>query len=183
MYVEDAVVMLSACRSIQNLWIHDIVVGDGQLFSVIEDLPLTHLYCSISNFFVVLEPALRHLDVMTNNPDEPELAKDQRVVAMVYRSESKDWTTGAHTGIDYWSRDEDFIVKRRSGEIDDTEMYPFWRIPSGNLSSEISVLDRHRRKLINSKGQLTQIRYEMDSDFPAFVRVEGSQLLVYVHVR
>ncbi|KAJ6574383.1 hypothetical protein B0H19DRAFT_1371472 [Mycena capillaripes] len=187
--VEDAGVMLSACRSIENLWIHDIVVGDGQLFSVIENLPLTHLYCNISNLFgpqrridcshrlfskithlsvfdstlrnsitekmptelrliphlthlsfwdeafveicllllrgcksllvlVVLEPALRRLAVMKRNPDELELAKDPRFVAMGCRSESKDWTTGAHTGIDYWSRAEDFIAKRRSGEID-----------------------------------------------------------------
>jgi hypothetical protein len=30
----------------------------------------------------------------------------------------KDWQMGAHAGIDYWTHAEDFISKRRSGEID-----------------------------------------------------------------
>ncbi|KAJ7119926.1 hypothetical protein C8R43DRAFT_1241708 [Mycena crocata] len=51
-------------------------------------------------------------------PDLGELRKDPRYVVMNCRFYVRDWQVGARTGIDYWSRAEDFISKRRSREID-----------------------------------------------------------------
>ncbi|KAF7369467.1 hypothetical protein MVEN_00276400 [Mycena venus] len=181
---KDAAVILSACRCVENLWINPT---GGELFHLIEDLPLKQLYCNVEDIFgpqrqidfthrlfanithfevfdgfvfksvhpelwtgialiphlthlgfndeglvdtwltlltsckslrvlVVLEPGLRTL--IAGHPDEQILAKDPRFVAMGCEFETKDWRLGAHTGIDYWSRAEDFIVRRRSGEVD-----------------------------------------------------------------
>jgi len=62
--------------------------------------------------------SLRVLVVLDRSLAHSELAKDPRFVAMGCALETKDWRMGAHTGIDYWSRAEDFIAKRRSGELD-----------------------------------------------------------------
>ncbi|KAJ6463149.1 hypothetical protein C8R47DRAFT_1202082 [Mycena vitilis] len=48
-----------------------------------------------------------------------ELAEDVRFVSMV----SDDWVMGALAGVDYWTRAEDFIAKRRSGEINSLEYF------------------------------------------------------------
>ncbi|KAJ7757230.1 hypothetical protein DFH07DRAFT_958827 [Mycena maculata] len=45
-----------------------------------------------------------------------QLAKDPRFVMMA--CDNFDWQMGALTGTDYWSRAEDFIAKRVSGQID-----------------------------------------------------------------
>ncbi|KAJ7088095.1 hypothetical protein C8R44DRAFT_892895 [Mycena epipterygia] len=47
-----------------------------------------------------------------------ELSHDFRFVVMCCDYYQLDWQMGAHAGIDYWSRAEIFIGKRRSGEID-----------------------------------------------------------------
>jgi hypothetical protein len=46
------------------------------------------------------------------------LSRDPRFVIMRKMHYIKDWQMGAHGGIDYWTHAEDFISKRRSGEID-----------------------------------------------------------------
>ncbi|KAJ7900550.1 hypothetical protein B0H14DRAFT_3852369 [Mycena olivaceomarginata] len=47
-----------------------------------------------------------------------QLSEDPRFVRMFCLEFVDDWKTGALTGSDYWSRAEDFIMQRRSGEID-----------------------------------------------------------------
>jgi hypothetical protein len=48
-----------------------------------------------------------------------QLAEDGRFVCIraILMGFEENWYVGAHTGIDFWSRAEDFISKRRSGEI------------------------------------------------------------------
>ncbi|KAJ7936749.1 hypothetical protein B0H13DRAFT_2437604 [Mycena leptocephala] len=46
------------------------------------------------------------------------LARDPRFVAMRRAYFLKDWQRGVHNEQDYWSRAEDFIAKRRRGEVD-----------------------------------------------------------------
>ncbi|KAJ6574399.1 hypothetical protein B0H19DRAFT_1124409 [Mycena capillaripes] len=51
----------------------------------------------------------------------PDLALDTRFVTMsidYLEGWHLKWQTGVHTGLDYWTRAEDVIAKRRSGEID-----------------------------------------------------------------
>ncbi|KAF7356353.1 hypothetical protein MVEN_00967600 [Mycena venus] len=47
-----------------------------------------------------------------------QLSEDPRFVQMFCSQFVDDWKTGALTGSDYWSRAEDFITQRRSGEFD-----------------------------------------------------------------
>ncbi|KAJ7136382.1 hypothetical protein C8R43DRAFT_1203395 [Mycena crocata] len=47
-----------------------------------------------------------------------ELAKDTRFMIMLCKFYLRDWQIGCHMGIDYWSRAEDFVAKRKRGEID-----------------------------------------------------------------
>lgn len=46
------------------------------------------------------------------------LAQDVRFVCMVRSHFLKDWQMGVQAGIDYWTHAEDFIARRRSGELD-----------------------------------------------------------------
>ncbi|KAJ7461204.1 hypothetical protein FB451DRAFT_1096140 [Mycena latifolia] len=46
------------------------------------------------------------------------LSKEVRFVAMRHTVNIQDWYMGINTGLDYWSRAETFIAKRRSGEIE-----------------------------------------------------------------
>ncbi|KAJ6539431.1 hypothetical protein B0H19DRAFT_1179052 [Mycena capillaripes] len=70
--VDDARALLSTCRRIENLWIN--TTEDGVLFSLIEDLPLTQLYCNIHSaqqridFSHRLFSKLTHLEVFDNAP-------------------------------------------------------------------------------------------------------------------
>ncbi|KAJ7131418.1 hypothetical protein C8R44DRAFT_774807 [Mycena epipterygia] len=57
-------------------------------------------------------------DRIAHHPQIEELAQDGRFVLTICSRYFEDWQMGAHTGIDYWSRAEDFVVKRRSGQID-----------------------------------------------------------------
>jgi hypothetical protein len=56
--------------------------------------------------------------VIDGHRDEEELVKDPRFVLMNHQNQTRDWQVATHTGNDYWSRAEDFVAKRRSGEID-----------------------------------------------------------------
>ncbi|KAJ6593219.1 hypothetical protein B0H19DRAFT_1365351 [Mycena capillaripes] len=58
-------------------------------------------------------------------PDAQKLAKDSRFVIMDRRSKDPvgDWQVGAYTGRDFWTRAEEWIGKRRAGEVDG-----FWNI-------------------------------------------------------
>ncbi|KAJ7136389.1 hypothetical protein C8R43DRAFT_613951 [Mycena crocata] len=46
-----------------------------------------------------------------------DLVQDLRFVTMSCFFDLKDWQMGCHVGVDYWSRAEDFVGKRKSGEI------------------------------------------------------------------
>ncbi|KAJ6578008.1 hypothetical protein B0H19DRAFT_1122092 [Mycena capillaripes] len=88
---------------------------------------LTHLSFLSSRFHAiwlrVLQqcPSLRLLvgiAMISELPHADELKKDPRFVLMYCREIIRDWQIGAYTGVDYWSRAEEFAAKRRSGEID-----------------------------------------------------------------
>ncbi|KAJ7151894.1 hypothetical protein C8R43DRAFT_1004624 [Mycena crocata] len=49
---------------------------------------------------------------------DADLAQDTRFVAMQCLWYVWDWQTGPHTGVDYWTRAENFVAKRHRGEID-----------------------------------------------------------------
>ncbi|KAJ7138941.1 hypothetical protein C8R46DRAFT_1361499 [Mycena filopes] len=48
------------------------------------------------------------------------LSRDVRFV-LIHSWWFEDWQLGVHSGLDYWARAEDFIAKRRSGEIPATQ--------------------------------------------------------------
>ncbi|KAJ7129887.1 hypothetical protein C8R43DRAFT_673963 [Mycena crocata] len=52
-----------------------------------------------------------------------DLVEDPRFVVMECRLYMRDWELGAYTGVDYWSRAEDFVEKRKSGEIPRREFH------------------------------------------------------------
>ncbi|KAJ7476703.1 hypothetical protein FB451DRAFT_1173563 [Mycena latifolia] len=54
---------------------------------------------------------------VVNHGDWHNLARDTRFVVMRCRNFVADWQMGVHHGVDYWKRAEDFISKRRAGEI------------------------------------------------------------------
>ncbi|KAJ7466650.1 hypothetical protein B0H11DRAFT_2197566 [Mycena galericulata] len=56
--------------------------------------------------------------LIEEHPELDDLAKDPRFVQMACYQYIKDWQMGALTGVDYWSRAEEFIAKRKSGKID-----------------------------------------------------------------
>ncbi|KAJ7136390.1 hypothetical protein C8R43DRAFT_1203406 [Mycena crocata] len=49
------------------------------------------------------------------------LAKDPRFVKTDCSFYMKDWQMGRHVGVDYWSRAEEFVAKRKSGKIPQTK--------------------------------------------------------------
>ncbi|KAJ7480301.1 hypothetical protein B0H11DRAFT_1916041 [Mycena galericulata] len=59
-----------------------------------------------------------YLTLIEDHPELKDLAKDPHFVQMACSHYIKDWQMGALTGVDYWSRAEEFIAKRRSGKID-----------------------------------------------------------------
>ncbi|KAJ6476770.1 hypothetical protein C8R47DRAFT_1290093 [Mycena vitilis] len=52
-----------------------------------------------------------------------DLAQDVRLVTMSSDKSLEDWVMGAYAGVDYWSRAEEFIAKRRSGEINSLQYF------------------------------------------------------------
>ncbi|KAJ7679491.1 hypothetical protein DFH06DRAFT_1166733 [Mycena polygramma] len=93
---------------------------------------LTHLAFGDARFvpqYRTLLPACKTLRVLVTfwgfPPSERmffvTLARDLRVVFMRRSLHLKDWQMGIHAGVDFWSRAEDWIARRRSGEIDAQE--------------------------------------------------------------
>ncbi|KAJ7642187.1 hypothetical protein FB45DRAFT_366137 [Roridomyces roridus] len=60
----------------------------------------------------------RDFDSTENFPVLCDLREDVRFVQMCHDNGARDWRMGALTGVEFWSRAEDFIAKRKSGEID-----------------------------------------------------------------
>ncbi|KAJ7112065.1 hypothetical protein C8R43DRAFT_1138993 [Mycena crocata] len=95
---------------------------------------LTHLSFNANEFIPICLPLLQScktlavlicLDstVIYSQTDrwilqEEGLQKDVRFVAITCRIWWKDWQMGILTGVDYWTQADDFVTKRRSGEID-----------------------------------------------------------------
>ncbi|KAJ7930902.1 hypothetical protein B0H13DRAFT_2530851 [Mycena leptocephala] len=145
--IGDAKTILSACRSVENLWISTAAsFAPSQLTSLTNSFQRSHIWgysighelwrglahiphltnlsfedervvggvwlnllrtCKSLRVLVVL---YQRLDaIIAGHPDEQELAKDSRFVAMGCQSRTKDWRMGA---VDYWSRAEDFVAKQ-----------------------------------------------------------------------
>ncbi|KAJ6566908.1 hypothetical protein B0H19DRAFT_1138857 [Mycena capillaripes] len=93
---------------------------------------LTHLSFNNAIFFniwrILLDkcPSLRVLVMigltaqysLDVHPYKNELVRDPRFVMMNCTEAIRDWQIGVHSGADYWSRAEELIAKRRSGEVD-----------------------------------------------------------------
>ncbi|KAJ7622346.1 hypothetical protein FB45DRAFT_1061880 [Roridomyces roridus] len=65
--------------------------------------------------------AMAHMPILARSTIDPhlkDLARDPRFVQLVCTRYVRDWQMGALKGIDYWARADEFISKRRSGEID-----------------------------------------------------------------
>ncbi|KAF7358397.1 hypothetical protein MVEN_00889800 [Mycena venus] len=75
--------------------------------------------CKSLRLLIVFDPYVHIL--IPRHKDKEELVRDERFVVMENKFYTKEWILGAHTGIDYWSRADDFVAKRRSGEIDALE--------------------------------------------------------------
>ncbi|KAJ7616136.1 hypothetical protein FB45DRAFT_237821 [Roridomyces roridus] len=68
-----------------------------------------------------------HVLIMLCWPDRPtldlddegmhQLVKDPRFVRTACLDRMADWKSGALTGVDYWSRADDFLARRRAGDI------------------------------------------------------------------
>jgi len=58
-------------------------------------------------------------------PDEQALAKDPRFVMMGWEG-VRDWRIGTHGGVDYWARAEEWVTKRKSGEVDPLQYRLGW---------------------------------------------------------
>ncbi|KAJ7710615.1 hypothetical protein B0H17DRAFT_1027434 [Mycena rosella] len=107
-----------------------IITGiDLEVWSGISLIPnLSHLSFNDEEFLTLCTMLLRTCNSLrvlvlldVDPPDvleQPELVKDHRFVCMGCSQHVKDWQMGAHMGVDYWSRAEEFVAKRRSGEID-----------------------------------------------------------------
>jgi hypothetical protein len=78
-------------------------------------LPLPNT-CKSLRVLVVLDPYVH--TIIAHHKDKEELARDERFVVMERKLHTNDWILGAHTGVNYWSRVEEFVERRRSGEID-----------------------------------------------------------------
>lgn len=53
----------------------------------------------------------------------PTLSRDPRFMTMQNPTFVEDWQMGIHTGVDYWTRAEDFIAQRHSGVIAGTPQF------------------------------------------------------------
>ncbi|KAJ7119958.1 hypothetical protein C8R43DRAFT_1035233 [Mycena crocata] len=126
-------------QRITHLELFDIVEEDGddpeddthsvEFWADLALIPtLTHLAFNDEDFLPLCPTLLRActtlrvLGIMIQgkrrSEDVGELAKDPRFVVMYCRKYIKDWQVGVHRGIDYWTRAEDFVDKRRYKLID-----------------------------------------------------------------
>ncbi|KAJ7670037.1 hypothetical protein DFH06DRAFT_160034 [Mycena polygramma] len=130
--------------SITHLEIFDIpedVEIDEDVWAALTRLPhLTHLAFNDENYvplclsLLTMWPSLQVLAILLYQEADKgpvllkgwgamELAEDLRLVTMISDDPLEDWFMGAYTGVDYWSRAEDFIAKRKSGEINHLEYF------------------------------------------------------------
>ncbi|KAJ6493970.1 hypothetical protein C8R47DRAFT_1117891 [Mycena vitilis] len=79
-------------------------------------LPLLRT-CASLRVMLVMSYKFTAESLISSLPDGQELLDDHRFVIMDYLDLQKDWQKGAYTGINYWSRAEEFIAKRRLGEV------------------------------------------------------------------
>ncbi|KAJ7121830.1 hypothetical protein C8R43DRAFT_72348 [Mycena crocata] len=117
-----------------HLW-HFGHVGDPGIWSGLALLPhLTHLAFGHEDFiplFLTFLDTCKSLRVLvhpqSSGADPPhiecQLAEDSRFLAMDFDDMLDDWQIGAHTGVDFWSRAEDFVVLRKSGQIPEARQY------------------------------------------------------------
>ncbi|KAJ7620438.1 hypothetical protein FB45DRAFT_1094607 [Roridomyces roridus] len=103
---------------------------DRAVWTGLASLPrLTHLAFLNDEFITIIPdllracPALRVLAVVAMSKHvervAPEvLREDVRFVWIMCAEYMKDWHTGASTGRDFWTRAEEFISMRRTGEVD-----------------------------------------------------------------
>ncbi|KAJ6593248.1 hypothetical protein B0H19DRAFT_1365379 [Mycena capillaripes] len=70
-----------------------------------------------SLLILVLKLGLREAESVDVRPDAQVLAKDPRFVVMDRRG-AWAWEKGAYTGRDFWTRAEEWVAKRRGGEVD-----------------------------------------------------------------
>ncbi|KAJ7203544.1 hypothetical protein GGX14DRAFT_461444 [Mycena pura] len=84
------------------------------------DMSLTLLKTckSLHVLVLVLRPYQGHIQRAVKHEALGQLSEDPRFVQIVCSEWLDNWRSGALTGSDYWSRAEDFIARRRSGEID-----------------------------------------------------------------
>ncbi|KAJ7123486.1 hypothetical protein C8R44DRAFT_875677 [Mycena epipterygia] len=101
--------------------------ADSEIWSGLSLLPqLTHFSFNSSYFvpsareLLEISKSLAVLVFLESGQDPSpaaELSHDLRFVQMGFMDWFEDWKMGVHSGEDYWSRAENFIAKRRSGEI------------------------------------------------------------------
>ncbi|KAJ7670082.1 hypothetical protein DFH06DRAFT_1293976 [Mycena polygramma] len=106
---------------------------DVEVWSALASVPhLTHLafndddYLPMCLILLRTWTSLRVLAFLLSRVDlakAPKLVEDRRFVVMPCEEFLADWIMGAYTGNDYWSRAEDFVAKRKSGEIDPLKYY------------------------------------------------------------
>ncbi|KAF7369479.1 hypothetical protein MVEN_00277600 [Mycena venus] len=75
--------------------------------------------CPWLRVFVATE-MIRMPPIIDNYPERDVFAKDPRFVVIDYDLTAglRDWQMGTYSGNDFWSRAEDFVARRRSGEVD-----------------------------------------------------------------
>ncbi|KAJ6476534.1 hypothetical protein C8R47DRAFT_661099 [Mycena vitilis] len=90
-----------------------LAFADARFVSRYRDLLLACKTLRVLVTFWVFRPSERTFRIA--------LAQDLRAVFMKRSIHLMDWQMGIHTGVDFWSRAEDWNARRRSGEIDAQE--------------------------------------------------------------
>ncbi|KAF8145046.1 hypothetical protein K438DRAFT_2028928 [Mycena galopus ATCC 62051] len=154
------------------------------IWSNLTRLPcLTHLAFNDEDYlsiFRTLLPTWRSLQVLAilltermslNEYELPELSRDWRVVVIECPAYLDDWSEGALTGLDYWSRAEIFIAKRKSREINPHGYYiSDMNLDDGVENSEDSAEDSDDDTEDSDDGAEDSDHDAEDSDYD----VEGS---------
>ncbi|KAJ6482764.1 hypothetical protein C8R45DRAFT_1215451 [Mycena sanguinolenta] len=114
-----------------------------EVWSALTDLPhLTNFACNDGEYlpmFLAVLPTWQPLRVlvllMSSSGDAEmvaellkeynvaELAQDPRFVVLLCSEYCEDWVKGVQTGDDYWSRAENHIMKRKSGQVNFQDCY------------------------------------------------------------
>ncbi|KAJ7089493.1 hypothetical protein C8R43DRAFT_1050599 [Mycena crocata] len=114
-----------------HLW-HFAHVGKTELWSGLALVPhFTHLAFSNPGFlplYLGFLDVCKSLQVLvhlklgggsyeTGGVTILQLAENHRFVSMNCMDYRPDWLIGAHTGIDFWSKAEDFVARRKAGQV------------------------------------------------------------------